>query len=121
MLRTVGTCQKTVSLSLVDDLEGDDEVPPSHDTTFTFAFDRWCTDMVQVKPRFVVTGLVLWGKRHLLAINLKRAVLGKPNDGVINGARTKEKLHSLGVIITGFRKNHKQRLEYRLRTNRTVL
>ena len=33
VLRTVGTCQKTVSLSLVDDLEGDDEVPSSHDTT----------------------------------------------------------------------------------------
>ena len=71
--------------------------------------------MVQVKLRFVVTGLVLWGKRHLLAMNLKRAVLGKPNDGVINGARTKEKLHSLGVIITDFRN------EYRLRTKRSVL
>ena len=52
--------------------------------------------MAQLKPRFAVTGLVLWGKRHLLEINLKRAVLGKPNDGVINGARPKEKLHSLG-------------------------
>ena len=77
--------------------------------------------MVQVKPRFVETGMVPWGKRHLLAINLKRAVLGKPNDGVINGARTKEKLHSLGVIITGFRKKQKQGLEYRLRTKRSVL